>query len=74
MCFRKKIFSTKRNKMVVRSIYVDGCLSFGDAMREIDSRSLIRGDFFLLNSDTVANVDLMCLIKDHRLVFCMLFK
>ena len=52
--------------MVVKTILADGCCSVGDVLREIDSRSLIRNDFFLLGCDTIANVNLKELMKDHK--------
>jgi translation initiation factor eIF-2B subunit epsilon len=54
--------------MLVTTILADGCRSIGDVLREMDSRSLTRSDFFLLGCDTIANVDLKKLMKEHKLV------
>ena len=42
-------------------------------MREIDSQSLIRGDFILLSGDIVANMRLREAVEFHRLDFEFLF-
>lgn len=40
--------------------------SVGDAMRDIDSRGLITGDFFLISGDVITNLDVSKLIEDHK--------
>lgn len=40
--------------------------SYGDAMRMIDSKGIITGDFLVLYSDTVANCDIGSILLKHR--------
>lgn len=52
--------------MTVNVIGGEGCRSFGDAMRELDSKALIRGNFVLLGSDTITNADLRPIFEQHK--------
>lgn len=47
--------------------------SIGDAMRELDTRSLLVNDFVLVNSDTIANINLADIIRRHKLVLLMIY-
>ena len=47
-------------------IISEDCPSVGDALREIDSRSLIRSDFVLVSGDLVANMELKEVIESHK--------
>lgn len=47
-------------------IISEDCPSVGDALRDIDSQSLIRSDFVLVSGDLVANMDLMDVIQKHK--------
>lgn len=40
--------------------------SVGDAMRDIDSRGLITGDFILISGDVVTNLDISKVIDEHK--------
>lgn len=40
--------------------------SVGDAMRDIDSRGLITGDFILISGDVVTNVDISKVLEEHK--------
>lgn len=40
--------------------------SVGDAMRDIDSRSLITDDFILVSGDVVTNLDLTNVLEEHK--------
>lgn len=40
--------------------------SVGDALREIDSKQFIRGDFFLLTSGVITNMDLTLAMERHK--------
>ncbi len=42
------------------------CPSVGDALRDIDSQSLIRSDFVLVSGDLVANMELKEVIEQHK--------
>ena len=44
----------------------EGCLSVGDALREIDTQSIIRSDFVLVNGDIVSNIQLKSIIQKHK--------
>ena len=47
-------------------IISEDCPSVGDALRDIDSQSLIRSDFVLVSGDLVANMELMEVIQKHK--------
>lgn len=44
----------------------DDCRSLGDALRDIDGKSLIRGDFILISSDVISNVRLVPILEKHK--------
>lgn len=44
----------------------DDCRSLGDALRDIDGKSFIRGDFILLSADVISNVQLVPILEKHR--------
>ncbi|XP_005102163.1 translation initiation factor eIF-2B subunit epsilon [Aplysia californica] len=52
--------------MAVTAVMSDSCLSMGDALREIDSKALIRTDFILIMGDIVANMDIGQVVKEHK--------
>lgn len=47
-------------------IISEDCPSVGDALRDIDSQSLIRSDFVLVSGDLVANMELKEVIDQHK--------
>ena len=47
-------------------IISEDCPSVGDALRDIDSQSLIRSDFVLVSGDLVSNMELMEVIELHK--------
>jgi len=44
----------------------DDCRSLGDSLRDIDGKSLIRGDFILLSAAVVANVNIKPIMETHK--------
>ena len=52
--------------MEVIVIVSEDCMSMGDALRDIDAKSLISNDFVLVNGDVVANVKLGPLLEAHK--------
>lgn len=54
--------------MSVSVIVSESCLSLGDALRDLDAKALIRGDFILLNVDTVTNIDFRSILEKHKYV------
>ncbi|KAJ8682047.1 hypothetical protein QAD02_017839 [Eretmocerus hayati] len=54
-------------QLVLTPIFSDGCRSLGDAMRDIDTKGCIRGDFILIRGTAFTNVDLKSLMDVHRL-------
>jgi len=44
----------------------ENCISFGDALREIDREGLIRSDFLLVPGDLISNVKLRAHIEEHK--------
>ncbi|XP_058988077.1 translation initiation factor eIF-2B subunit epsilon-like [Musca domestica] len=52
--------------MKVTVIGGEGCRCFGDAMRELDSKALIRGNFVILGADTITNTDFRPIFEQHK--------
>lgn len=52
--------------MNVEIIVSEGCMSVGDALRDIDAKSIVKSDFVLVNGDMVSNVNLKPLIQMHK--------
>lgn len=50
----------------LRIIISEDCPSVGDALRDIDSQSLIHSDFVLVSGDLVANMELREIITRHK--------
>ena len=50
----------------VSVIVSEDCLSVGDALRDIDAKSIIKSDFVLVNGDMVSNVKLGDIIQKHK--------
>ena len=55
-----------RNKMNVSVIANENCHSFGDAMRDLDGKGLLRDHFVLTTADVISNVNLQPLLQEHR--------
>ncbi|OXU23340.1 hypothetical protein TSAR_014881 [Trichomalopsis sarcophagae] len=53
--------------LIITPIFSDGCRSLGDALRDIDTKGCIRGDFILIRGTAFANVDLRTLMDLHKL-------
>ena len=56
----------KRNNMNVIVISNENCHSFGDAMRDLDEKGVLRDHFLLTSADIICNSNLEPLIKEHR--------
>ncbi|XP_060532026.1 translation initiation factor eIF-2B subunit epsilon [Cylas formicarius] len=54
--------------MKVQIIASEGCRSFGDCLRDLDAKGLLRGDFILLEPGVISNLNLLPLFKKHRSV------
>ncbi|ESP01810.1 hypothetical protein LOTGIDRAFT_225095, partial [Lottia gigantea] len=54
------------SSMTVTPILSDGCMSVGDSLREIDSKSLIRSDFILITGDVVSNIAIQNIMDIHK--------
>jgi len=52
--------------MEVCTIVSDSCLSLGDALRDLEAKSIIRSDFVLVHGDLVANVKLASIFEEHK--------
>lgn len=53
-------------RATIQIIALQQCFSLGDALREIDSQSLIRGPFVLVTGDIVSNMDLRAAMNKHQ--------
>jgi len=52
--------------MEVCTIVSDSCLSLGDALRDLEAKSIIRSDFVLVHGDLVANLKLASVFEEHK--------
>jgi translation initiation factor eIF-2B subunit epsilon len=52
--------------MHIQVITSPECTSIGDALRDIDSKDLIQGDFILVSGDVVSNMNLSRALATHR--------
>lgn len=55
-----------QDSILITPIYSEGCRSLGDALRDIDTKGWIRGDFILIRSNAFANSDLSYLMEQHK--------
>ena len=62
----KSKFSKPNSSVQLRIMMSENCYSLGDAMRDIDSQSLIRSDFILVSGDLVSNMKLNEVIMEHK--------
>lgn len=65
-CIQQSASWTLTMKVIV--IVSESCRSFGDCLRDLDAKGLIRGDFVLLEPGVVSNIKLLPLLQKHR--FC----
>jgi len=52
--------------MKVCTIVSDSCMSLGDALRDLEAKSIIRSDFILVHGDLVANLKLASIFEEHK--------
>ena len=52
--------------MVIKIVCMPEAASLGDAMRDLDSRDIIHGDFVLCYGDTVSNLNLAAVVQEHK--------
>ncbi|KAF5302900.1 hypothetical protein FQA39_LY02080 [Lamprigera yunnana] len=52
--------------MRVRVIVSESCRSFGDCLRDLDAKGLIRSDFVLLEPGIVSNIKLLPILKKYN--------
>lgn len=55
--------------MKVNVTVSESCQSFGDCLRDLDARGLLRGEFVLLEPGVLSNVPLLSLLEKHRYEF-----
>ncbi|XP_064636779.1 translation initiation factor eIF2B subunit epsilon-like [Lineus longissimus] len=63
---RNSKWSSKTSPCSVHTIVSEDCMSVGDALRDIDCKSLIQSDFVLVNGDLISNLKLKGLIDKHK--------
>ncbi|OWF44225.1 translation initiation factor eIF-2B subunit epsilon-like [Mizuhopecten yessoensis] len=63
---RNSKWSDTSSPCSVSTVLSEGCLSMGEALREIDAKSIIRSDFILVFGDVVANVKLQDIVEQHK--------
>ncbi|KAL5284239.1 EIF2B5 family protein [Megaselia abdita] len=52
--------------MKVKIIGGEGCRCYGDALRDLDAKGLLRGHFILLQAETVTNANLIAILEEHK--------
>lgn len=52
--------------MKITFVVSEKCESLGDAIRDIDNKAIIKGNFVLLSALTISNVKLLDAIDFHR--------
>jgi len=62
----KSKFSKPNSPVHLSIMMSENCYSLGDAMRDIDSQSLISSDFILVSGDLVSNMKLQQAIVEHK--------
>ncbi|XP_012270607.1 translation initiation factor eIF-2B subunit epsilon [Orussus abietinus] len=63
----KQYIHEKNHKDInISLILSDGCQSLGDALRDIDAKGWVRGDFVLIRGDAFTNANLKNLLDIHR--------
>ncbi|XP_054276313.1 translation initiation factor eIF-2B subunit epsilon-like [Macrosteles quadrilineatus] len=50
----------------VSVVVSEGCRTFGDVMRDLDAKALIRSDFILLTGNMVGNLQLLPILETHK--------
>jgi hypothetical protein len=56
----------KPGGMRVLPVVSTNCLSAGEALRSIDQKDLVKGDFLLVSGDVVSNMDVGAALQEHR--------
>ncbi|XP_008476004.1 translation initiation factor eIF-2B subunit epsilon [Diaphorina citri] len=56
---------------LITLIVSDGCYSFGDVMRDLDGKAVIRNDFILVSGDVVSNINLLSALKSFKKINSM---
>ena len=54
------------NVMTIHAITNEECHSFGDAMRDLDAKGVLRQDFILTFGDCIGNVNLTSALHEHK--------
>ncbi|XP_008192840.1 translation initiation factor eIF2B subunit epsilon isoform X2 [Tribolium castaneum] len=52
--------------MKVNVIVSESCHSFGDCLRDLDRKGILRGNFVLLEPGTLSNIKLLPIVKKHN--------
>uniref|UniRef100_A0A1B6KND8 Translation initiation factor eIF2B subunit epsilon n=1 Tax=Graphocephala atropunctata TaxID=36148 RepID=A0A1B6KND8_9HEMI len=52
--------------LAISIVVSEGCRSLGDAMRDLDTKALIRSDFVLLTGNLVGNLQLLPALERHK--------
>ncbi|XP_022108135.1 translation initiation factor eIF-2B subunit epsilon-like [Acanthaster planci] len=62
-------WSQPNSPCIVKPIASEGCHSVGDALREVERKSMIRSHFVLVSGDLLSNMLLKDLIEQHKARF-----
>lgn len=64
--YRNSRWNEKSSPCTVTPVISEGCMSMGDALRDIDAKNVIRSDFILIYGDVVSNIKLQSILEDHK--------
>uniref|UniRef100_A0A8D9DUX5 Translation initiation factor eIF2B subunit epsilon n=1 Tax=Cacopsylla melanoneura TaxID=428564 RepID=A0A8D9DUX5_9HEMI len=70
----REVVKAKEKSLVgtlITLIVSDGCHSFGDVMRDLDGKAVIRSDFILVTGDVVSNINLLSSLKTFKKINTM---
>ena len=62
----KSRWSKATSSMHIQVITSPECTSIGDALRDIDTKAIIQGDFILVSGDVISNMNLSRALATHR--------
>lgn len=62
----KSRWSKSSSSMSIQLVVNNECMSMGDALRDIDARSIIHSDFILVCGDIVSNINLTKALSLHK--------
>lgn len=63
---KKSKWNELASSMTITVMVSETCRSLGDAMRDLDTKAVIRSDFILVSGQMVANLNFLPILEHHR--------